>query len=468
MKSTLITGESLMTSLAVKKSARTTYAILGGVLAASALLAQTTAAQGPKAQPYYTVTDLGLIGSSPGPAVINNSALIASSMAVGEAWHASLSFMGSTPVDLAKAGGLGGPNSAAFGVNEWGQSAGEAEVAAPDPKLEDFCGYYTQRGCQAFIWQNGVMSALPPFKDATGAAGHNALARGINILGQVAGVAENTTLDSTCPPYNSSPNALQFQVYQEKPVVWTDGVIQALPTSGIDANGKAFNDPDGVAFRINDSGLAVGATGTCTGFTGFSYLNALRATLWQGGSVIDLGNLGGTLAPPQGFGNFAYDVNTWGHVVGTSGTSNGSQHAFFWSPETLIQDVGTLPGDVASVGLSISDIGDIGGISFPADPNASPRAFIRPDGGTMTDLNSLISASSPLYLFAACSINPEGEIIGMALDAQGNFHGYLATPNNGAPGVAQFSSVSRSAQFEHAWSVARGRSGLFGRLLKPR
>lgn len=440
---------------------------LAGVPAASALLTRA-AAQAQKAQPYYTVTDLGLIGSSPGPAVIKSDGLIASSVAAGAAWHASLSFMGSTPLDMAKSGGLGGPNSTAFGVNGWGQAAGEAEVAAPDPKLEDFCGFYTQRGCQAFLWQNGVMSALPMLKDATGNAGHNALAKGINILGQVAGVAENTTLDSTCPPYDPSLTALQFQIYQQKPVIWTDGVIQALATSGTDANGKVFNDPDGVVFRINDSGLAVGATGTCTGFTGFSYVNPLRATLWQGGSVIDLGNLGGTLAPPQAFGNFAYDVNTWGHVVGTSGTSNGSQHAFFWSPETLIQDVGTLPGDVASVGLSISDIGDIGGVSFPADPNASPRAFIRPDGGTMMDLNTLIPANSPFYLFSTCSINPEGEIIGMALDAQGNFHGFLATPSNGAPGVAQFSTVSRSAQFEHAWSVVRSRSGLFGGLLKPR
>ena len=223
-----------------------------------------------------------------------------------------------------------------------------------------------------------------------------------------------------------------------------------------------FEPRDGVVFRINDSGVAVGATGTCTGLT-FSYVNALRATLWQ----TDLGNLGGTLAPPQGFGNFAYDVNTWGHVVGTSGTSDGSQHAFFWSPETLIQDVGTVPGDVASVGLSISDLGDIGGISFPADPNASPRAFIRPDGGTVTDLNALIPPNSPLYLFAACSINPEGEIIGMALDAQGNFHGYLATPRNGAPGAAQQSTVSPSPQFEHVWSVARSRLGMFRGLQKP-
>jgi hypothetical protein len=118
--------------------------------------------------------------------------------------------------------------------------------------------------------------------------------------------------------------------------------------------------------------------------------------------------------------------------VRADGRGPGSFHAFFWSPETLIQDLGTVKGDAASVRLAINDPGDIGGVSIPADPNAAPRAFIRPDGGTIVELNSLIPATSALYLFSACSINSRGEIIGLALDAQGNFHGYLATPDNGA------------------------------------
>jgi probable HAF family extracellular repeat protein len=281
-------------------------------------------------------------------------------------------------------------------------------------------------------------------------------------LGQVAGAAENTTFDSTCPLYDPSPTSLQFQEYQFKPVVWTNGEILPLPTSGNDSNGKAFNDPDGVVFSINDRGQAVGATGTCTGYTPFlTYLNAVHATLWQNGSAIDLGNLGGI--GPTGIGNFAYDVNRLGHVVGTSGTSDGSFHAFFWSPEALIQDLGTVQGDVASASIAINDVGDIGGVSFPADPTASPRAFLRPDGGTMEDLNSLIPADSELYLFSVCSINSRGEIIGLALDTQGNFHGYLATPSNSALGPsAELSTVSRSARFGYAWSLVRDRLGPFG------
>jgi probable HAF family extracellular repeat protein len=431
---------------------------LSGVLAVSAFFAQSAVAQGQKAQPrQYTVTDLGLANGSTAeqPFAIKNYGLISGAAAVSDASHAALWFLG-MQIDLAKSGGLGGPNSSAFDVNEWGQAVGEAETADQDANLEDFCGFGTRQVCQPFVWQNGVISPLPLLKDQNGVAGRNAAAKGINILGQIAGVAENTTPDSTCPAYN--PTTFQYQKDQFKPVIWANGNIQELPTSGVDSNGKAFNDPDGVVFTINNRGQAAGATGACTGYTPFlTYLNGLHATLWQNGSVIDLGSLGG-IAP--GTGNFAYAINKRGHVVGTSGTSDGSFHAFFWSPETLIQDLGAVEGDAASSGLAINDVGDITGISIPASPTASPRAFIRPDDGTMVDLNTLVTGNTDLYLFSACSINSRGEIIGLALDPQGNFHGYLATPING-PGDSSdaFSAAVRSSRFEYAWKVVRQRTG---------
>ena len=453
------------------KISRTKFTPIARLTFCFVVFTGSTWAQEQKGQPvHYTVTDLGLVGPSPGPLVITNDGLIAESIPVSNAWHAAISFLGQTPIDLAKNGGLGGPNSGTFGVTEFGQAAGEAETEAYNK--EDSCGYGTQHVCVAFLWQNGVMRELSLLKDENGMAGRNAVAKGINIRGQVAGVADNTTPDSTCPPYD--PPSLQYQRYQFKPVIWTDGEIGQLPTAGIDSKGKAFNDPDGIVFRINDSGLAVGATGTCAGFTGFSYLSALHATLWQNGSVIDLGTLGGIATPPPGsglgnFGNFAYNVNRRGHVVGTSGTRDGSAHAFLWTPENLIQDVGTVPAngstpaDVASIGLAISDFGDIGGVSFPANPDALPRAFLRPKGGTMVDLNSLVMENTAdLYLFTVCSINSRGEIVGLALDTQGNFHGYLATPDNSAAdSSAELSADTRSSRFEYAWKVLRDRLGPF-------
>ena len=395
-----------------------------GVYTACALLAQTGLAQGQKPKPpHYTITDLGPAGNSPGqPLTLRNNGLISWELGVSDStWHAVLEFHG-TRVDLAKTGGLGGPNSAAFGVNERGQAAGEAETGEFDPNKEDFCGFGTGRVCRAFAWQNGIMSALPPWRDPSGAAGRNAIAEAINIHGQAAGVAENTTLDSTCPPFD--PTAGQFQRYQFKPVVWEYGNILQLPTFGIDASGKPFNDPDGLVFDMNDSGQAAGVTGTCSGMTQVgTYLHGAHATLWQNGTVTDLGNLG---AAGPGFGSLGKKINKWGQVVGVSGTPGGAFHAFYWSPETAMQDLGTLDGDFASVGLGINDAGDTTGLSLNAN---GPRAFVRPKGGSMVDLNAAGNPDSGLFLLTACSINSRGEIIGFAVDGKGSLHGYLATPS---------------------------------------
>ena len=203
----------------------------------------------------YTVTDLGLVGGPPGqPFVIKDNGLISEGVAVSDtAWHAMLWFHGMT-LDLGKAGGLGGPSSVAFGVNEIGQAVGEAEAANADPNGEDFCGFGDRLICEPFIWHGGTMLPLVPLKDAKGVPGTNAVANAINNSGQVVGTAEDTERDSTCPPVN--PALGQYQQFQFKPVLWANGTTRELPTFG--------GDPDGIAFAINDKGQAVGATGTCT------------------------------------------------------------------------------------------------------------------------------------------------------------------------------------------------------------
>ncbi len=391
---------------------------LGGLLTASALLAQnvsTLANINPPVKVRFTITDLGPVGGPPGqPTVITNNGLIAGGAATsGSAWHAMFWYHGAQ-VDIGKTG-LGG-SSMAFGTDERGDAVGEAESANFDVAKEDFCGFGSGHQCLPFVWQYGIMSPLPLLKDSTGASGKNGVANAINNRGTVVGQAENTTLDSTCPPYDTA--LLQYQKFQFKPVMWSGGSIQALPTAG--------NDPDGIALSINDKGQAVGATGTCTAFQAsgdLTYLYGQHATLWQDGQVIDLGNLGG-IAP--GGGNVALHINNRGQVVGSSGTAGGSFHAFLWSKQTGIMDLGAVGDDVASVGLGNNDNGDIVGISFDQDFNG--RAFYRPDGGAPVDLNSLVAGTTPLFLFDACSINSSGQIIGFGFDQAGNAHGFLATP----------------------------------------
>lgn len=138
------------------------------VIAAASLLTAPAIAESPR----YTVTDLGPVGGSPGqPYLITNNDLAGGAAAVNTAMHAVLWHQG-LKLDIGTPG-LGGPNSAAFGVNERGQAVGQAQTSVPNG--EDSCGF-TAYGlsrsattCLPFLWQNGVMTKLPTLGGANGA-----------------------------------------------------------------------------------------------------------------------------------------------------------------------------------------------------------------------------------------------------------------------------------------------------------
>jgi probable HAF family extracellular repeat protein len=77
-------------------------------------------------------------------------------------------------------------------------------------------------------------------------------------------------------------------------------------------------------------------------------------------------------------------------------------------------DLGTLPGDVSSLGEGINSKGQVVGTSIDIDGNE--RAIIW-ENGVMTDLNTLIPADSPLFLIEASGTNnSRGQIAGFALE----------------------------------------------------
>ena len=120
-----------------------------------------------------------------------------------------------------------------------------------------------------------------------------------------------------------------------------------------------------------------------------------------------------------------------------------------------MQDLGTLPGDVSSVGLAINDAGEVTGISFDKDNN--PRTFVWRNG-VMTDLNTLVPADSPLFLVLACSLNASGEIAGIGVDDNGETHGFMATPVGGEAPALELSkqkAPSEKARRPKAYSTWR-------------
>jgi probable HAF family extracellular repeat protein len=300
-------------------------------------------------------------------------------------------------------GTLGGKNSSINwnGINDPGEAVGMSETSVPDPNGEDVCGFGTHLICLPFLWQNGVMKALPTV------GGNNGQASAINNKGQVAGYAENGVVDSTCPPDTMND-------YVDLPVVWDKDKrkAHALPTIG--------SDPDGVAYGINNQGQAVGYSGTCTA--------ANYGVVWENGTATALPDLGDP-------GAIAYAINSYGQIVGQAVNSDGVPLAAIWQNNTVTALGGLLPGDVASFATSINDYGQAVGSSFNSNNGASWSHGLIWENGVTIDLNTLFPASSHLYVISASNINDSGQIAGMALETIGPHannivHSFLATPVN--------------------------------------
>ena len=218
-----------------------------------------------------------------------------------------------------------------------------------------------------------------------------------------------------------------------------------------------------MAAAINDNGQAVGASGTCTTFNPNSglYMVENHALLWENGTVTDLGNLGGTGGIA---GNHACAINNRGQIVGHSELKdNATFHGFLWDRKTGMTDMGTLPGDVASLGLWIGDQGITVGASL--DQNFNPRAIVY-QNGVMTDLNAVLSSNpQKLFLLLAFAIDSRGDVAGLAVTGTGDLHGFLASPVNGGEnqGLVSESVTIPAALSEDARKVLFRRMGIRGR-----
>jgi probable HAF family extracellular repeat protein len=91
-----------------------------------------------------------------------------------------------------------------------------------------------------------------------------------------------------------------------------------------------------------------------------------------------LGSLGGDLV--------GVAINNRGDVTGTAVMADGTQHAFRWTVERGLEDLGT-NGGRKSEGFAINDRGDVAGAYF--DQNWSAHAFIARPGEAMQDLGAI-------------------------------------------------------------------------------
>jgi probable HAF family extracellular repeat protein len=157
---------------------------------------------------------------------------------------------------------------------------------------------------------------------------------------------------------------------------------------------------------------AVNATAEVTGAAGSNNSNTSGVFLYSGGTMTNLGTLGG----PSGIGN---GINSSGQVAGYSQNSSQTYRAFLTSNGKMT-DIGDLGGGSA-VAYAINDVGQVVGSAVTANHENHPFLY---SGGKMIDLGTLGSKNNDWWN-SAQSINNAGVAVGTSYDANGNFFGFV-------------------------------------------
>ncbi len=360
----------------------------------------------------YQITQLGSLGGpiSQGSSINNRGAIAGFSYLPGAAAMHATVWRDGRVIDL---GTLGGPNSAVlWPVKSSGVVVGVSETGQPNPRGEDWsCSAFfptapTHQDCVGFVWKHGHMTPLPTL------GGDNGFATGADERGDVVGWAENKVEDSTC----NAPQVLQFRAVRwDAHSSYAPHELAPLP-----------GDTASAATAINNRGTAVGISGICSNAVGG--FSAEHAIMWDAsGTPTDLGTLGGAAWNTPMAINSHGDVTGFANVPGGATPGSFFPHAFLWTPENGIRDLGTLGGDdVLSEGLGMNDRGQVVGLSCTAH-FASCRAFIWA-GGVMTDLNQLVDGPGSSEFVAANDINNAGAITGQGVDQSGDLVAFAGKP----------------------------------------
>jgi len=324
-------------------------------------------------------------------------------------------------------GTLGGATSYAYGINNNGQVAGYSKISG---NSDD----------HAFIYDGGKMTDLGSL------GGTTSYAYGINNSGQVVGESktgsgtwsaflyDGAMKDLGMPGYTSTAHGINNsgQVAGSSGFPYIPATHAFLYDGGtmkdLGSLGGVYSDSiDSYAAGVNDKGQVVGESKTTIG--------TWSAFLYENGTMKDLGSLGGENSAARG-------INNKGQVVGSSDIVAFSpfSHAFLYS-DGKMTDLGTLVGVGYSEGTGINNNGQVVGYSWKntgALPSAY-RAFIY-ENGKMTDLNSLVSGRSGWVLNEAFGINDKGQIIGVGNIGLGQEHAFLLTPVPIPPSLPLFVS----------------------------
>lgn len=241
-------------------------------------------------------------------------------------------------IEITSLGTLGG-NSEGLGINNLGHIVGDSSYQSPG-------------GSWAYVWTP---------EDGMVGLGFPGVAWDINDLGQIVGYSGDETF------------------------LWTaeDGKVN-LGINGVNSR----------AYGINNQGRIVGRGSWPTGAGAF---------LWEDGTITSLG-----------FGE-AHDINDLGHVVGYTLWENG----YLWTPEDGLITIEKLPGAGTVRPRSINNIGQVVG-DYHILGTSNWHAFLWTVEDGMMDLGTLGGDES-----WAWDINDNGQIVGAGNTASDDWYGFL-------------------------------------------
>ena len=213
-------------------------------------------------------------------------------------------------------------------------------------------------------------------------------AMGINNLGQIVGFTVDAGGNSHAATWQSNGNG------------------QLLPV-------LSQTNPISEAYRINNAGQIVGKARTDS--------NASHAAYWSGGTVTDIGVIGGATS-------FANDINEAGVVAGSSDAAPGSV-AFTWTPAGGFVNYGNFNPADAQQRAGFNGINDNGALVGTAYRLFSPFKAIKATAGNLSVTN--ISPPGQFSTGMALAVNDAGTIVGFQNPGSGGAHAAIFDGNGG-------------------------------------
>jgi probable HAF family extracellular repeat protein len=434
------------------------------LIALTAIIMQLSAQNGGRdanRQPRYKLVDLGtlggpqswtygestrslskngIVGGLADTAVLNSNPNQNPYTIFGDAYlHHGFRWKDGVKTDL---GALPGSNSSSvFWIDDRGLAVGGSLNGITDP----LTGWNEEH---AVLWKDDQIIDLGTL------GGNESQADSINGRGQIIGFAANSVPDSLPSPLGAPGFGTQQRAF-----MWHEGMMHDLGTLG---------GPDSIALLLNEGGQVSGWSYVDSNNNATTGIPTIDSFIWSNGTMVDLGNFGGTITYIQwlsqhgeivGQSNLAGDqifhpylwskgvltdlgtlggdfgnalwVNEKGVVVGWANNQNNQGlFAFVWK-DGVMSDLGALGTDPCSIAWANNDRGDIVGSSSAecnfAGNKFDEHAFLWRNG-KMYDLNDLVLPSGNLTLVEPHYINERGEITGNGVLPSGDLHAFLLTP----------------------------------------